>query len=325
MKISIIIPCYNIASHLPKCIESVLNQTYSDFELLLINDGSTDGTLKVCEEYRKKDTRIKVYSHHNRGASYSRNKAMEVACGEYIMFVDGDDWIEKEMLAVLVEDSNNTTVMNICGMINEKSSQVTKNPFYEKLLESKEDLIQKDSFITLVENYQMSSPCCKLYHKSIITDNKIRFDEKISYQEDIIFNLKYFKYIEAVKLRPFYGYHYIQHVVSSSSRYHKYFDHINNLMLQLRHYSRNQHDEKVTRVFVFDTILKAMSNIAHKNAPLRNREKIMELQKILVSDEFNYCQGEIKKSSLNALLKTLLLYKNAYFVNVYYSLKKYLD
>jgi glycosyltransferase involved in cell wall biosynthesis len=324
LNVSIIVPCYNIQQHLPKCIDSVLDQTYTDFEVILVNDGSEDNTLKICEDYRAKDARIKVLTHENRGASYSRNRALAQAGGEYIMFIDGDDWIEKEMLAVLVVDSEDPTIMNICGMVNEKEGHAIKNPFYQKLLEIQKDKIYKNSFITLLENYQISSPCCKLYHKSIITNNNLKFDEKISYQEDIVFNLMYFKHLEAVRLKNFFGYHYIQHIGSSSSRYHKYFGHISNLMLQLRQYAHNECQEKVIRVFILDTLLKAMSNIAHTDSPNSKIIKIKEYKTLLMSDEFNYCVEQINYSTINSFFKRILLLRNEYLIYAYYLLNRYL-
>jgi len=321
LKVSIIIPCYNIELHLRKCINSVLAQTYENFELLLINDGSTDNTFNICEEYKEKDNRIKVFSHENKGVSYTRNRGVELADGNYIMFVDGDDWIEKEMLDSLTEPLN-PDEMNICGMINEKNGQIKENKYYRKLLDAKLDQIENDSFITLVENYQMSSPCCKLYHKSIILDKNIRFDEKITYQEDIVFNLIYFKNISVIKLQPYFGYHYIEHESSSSSKFHKNFNHLNHLMHLLRYYSSNLSHEKVIRVFVLDSILKWMSNISHPSSSLLKFEKINEYEKVLISDEFNYCREEIKNSPLNPLFKIILLIKNAHLTYAYYLLIK---
>ena len=96
--VSIIIPCYNIAQHLPTCIQSVLLQTFTDFELLLINDGSTDTTLQICEQFAANDSRIKVFTHQNKGVSYTRNRGIKEAKGEYIMFVDGDDYVERDYI-----------------------------------------------------------------------------------------------------------------------------------------------------------------------------------------------------------------------------------
>src|SRR5690554_965787 len=97
-KVSIIIPVFNVAEYLPRCIESVLNQDNIDLEVLLINDGSTDSSGEVCEEYAKNDRRIRVFHQENSGVSAARNKGVDESTGNWITFVDADDWIEKNSL-----------------------------------------------------------------------------------------------------------------------------------------------------------------------------------------------------------------------------------
>ena len=96
--VSIIIPVYNVESYLPECIESVLKQTYSHWELLLIDDGSSDGSPQICDEFQRKDSRIRAIHKENQGPSAARNLGIEIAGGDYIVFVDSDDWIAPGML-----------------------------------------------------------------------------------------------------------------------------------------------------------------------------------------------------------------------------------
>ena len=96
--ISIIIPVYNAASYLDKCIESILHQKYKDFELLLINDGSTDNSGDICDAFALKDNRISVFHQQNQGVSAARNLGIEQAKGEWLQFIDSDDWIENDFL-----------------------------------------------------------------------------------------------------------------------------------------------------------------------------------------------------------------------------------
>lgn len=106
--VSVLIPAYNVERYLPKCLDSVLSQTFEDFEVILIDDGSTDGTGKLCDDYAAKDSRIKVYHQDNKGISATRELCLQYASGEYIQFVDGDDWIEPNMLEELVKTANST-------------------------------------------------------------------------------------------------------------------------------------------------------------------------------------------------------------------------
>ena len=100
-KISVIIPIYNVEKYLPKCINSVLNQTYSNLEIILVNDGSTDSCKQICEEYKKLDNRIKIINKKNGGLSDARNYGIEASTGNYIAFLDSDDWIDKELYMTL--------------------------------------------------------------------------------------------------------------------------------------------------------------------------------------------------------------------------------
>ncbi len=102
--LSIIVPVYDLEQYLPACIESVLRQTYGDFELILVDDGSTDGSLSVCRAYETKDPRIRVFHKENGGVSSARNFGLEHAAGEYISFVDGDDQLEPDLYERLMDD-----------------------------------------------------------------------------------------------------------------------------------------------------------------------------------------------------------------------------
>lgn len=116
IKISLIVPCYNIRKYLPRCIESILAQTYKNLEIILISDGSTDGTDEVIREYAKKDSRIIPIFKQNSGVSDTRNRGLDIATGDYIGFVDGDDYIEPEMYETLLKNAiENNADISHCG------------------------------------------------------------------------------------------------------------------------------------------------------------------------------------------------------------------
>ena len=112
--VSIIVPVYKVESYLPQCIESIINQTYPNLEIILIDDGSPDACGKICDEYAKQDKRIKVFHKQNGGLSDARNYGVARASGEYLSFVDSDDWIEPDMFEVLVKvaDDNKADLVN---------------------------------------------------------------------------------------------------------------------------------------------------------------------------------------------------------------------
>ena len=114
-KISIIVPVYNVEKYLSECLDSIINQSYKNIEIILINDGSTDSSLEICQKYQKNDKRIKLISQANKGLSISRNNGMKIATGKYIMFVDSDDIIHSRMIEVLYKEiKNNKCQMAVC-------------------------------------------------------------------------------------------------------------------------------------------------------------------------------------------------------------------
>ena len=128
-ELSIIVPVYNTAQYLPQCIESILKQSFKNWELILIDDGSTDGSAEICEEWAQKDARIKVIHKVNSGQADSRNQALEICQGAYIGFVDSDDWIEESMYEVLMNDLKTTNSdIAICNHYDEsKNKTLCKN------------------------------------------------------------------------------------------------------------------------------------------------------------------------------------------------------
>lgn len=116
IKLSIIVPIYNAQNHLKKCIESIINQTEKDIEIILIDDGSTDDSLKICNEYQRKDFRINVIHQNNSGVSIARNQGIKIAKGEYIGFVDSDDWIDLDMFKRLLEEAKKQMQILLCVM-----------------------------------------------------------------------------------------------------------------------------------------------------------------------------------------------------------------
>lgn len=117
-KISIIVPIYNVEKYLQKCVDSILCQTYKNLEIILVNDGSPDNCPAICDEYAKKDKRIKVIHKQNGGVSSARNAGLDVATGKYVQFVDSDDWVEPEYSKTMINliEENNCD-LGICGYI----------------------------------------------------------------------------------------------------------------------------------------------------------------------------------------------------------------
>lgn len=186
MKISVIIPVYNVEKYLEQCIDSVLCQSYSDFELLLINDGSTDNSGVICDQYATKDARIRVFHKTNGGVSSARNLGIKKAIGEWIAFIDSDDFVADLFLYDFTENLTTCTDLIIQGI---KRYSVDIKIFYEF------DHIIKTNKVEFLNNFKIIpyffGPVSKLYKKDIIRKHNLQFDISKSYAEDTIFNLDY--------------------------------------------------------------------------------------------------------------------------------------
>lgn len=165
--ISIIVPVYNVEKYLPRCIESILNQTYKDLEIILVDDGSPDRCGQICDDYAQKDSRIRVIHKENAGLSSARNAGLGVASGEYLMFVDSDDYISADAAQVLQERMlQDGSDMVIGKHINTYDNEETDGEFCEWMTDAV--LSKQDVFSQLGErNYYALAAWCKLYRKGL--------------------------------------------------------------------------------------------------------------------------------------------------------------
>ena len=192
--VSVIVPIYNSENSIDKCVSSLINQSYKNLQIILINDGSNDNSLILLQEWEKKDSRIEVYTHSNKGVSYTRNQGLKYAKGEYIEFVDVDDYIELDTISKFVEAIELFDVdLIVCGY-NFLSSN-----FQDCILLGENFKFQlKDIFFKFKELYDVgffTSTWNKLYKRSLIN---YYFDEKSSFGEDFDFNLEYFSKCENI-------------------------------------------------------------------------------------------------------------------------------
>lgn len=218
--ISIIIPVYKVEKYIRRCIESVLSQTYNDWELLLIDDGSPDMSGAICDEYEKKDSRIRVFHKENGGVSSARNYGINKAEGEWLVFIDSDDWIEDGYLLEFFNNAPSNDVLLIQGRYNDKSDGTN----IDTIVFKSESYSVNDKVKGIVENQLLfhGAPYCKLYNKDIVINRRILFPENYSYGEDTYFFLRYLKSVKGIRLLPATGYHYIHYEGSNlSNKLHK--------------------------------------------------------------------------------------------------------
>ena len=194
--ISIVIPVYNAEKKLSRCISSVLNQKYSNIEIVLIDDGSKDNSLIIANEWKKKDSRIKVISKENGGVSSARNKGIANSKGDYIMFVDADDWVSDNYCNDMIRAAQKYKAdIVICGFVDIfDDSKIVHTALYDSSLYNKTGKY-KEVCMDLIKTGMSNSPCNKLFRKCKIQDF---FNEERSMGEDLEFNLKYIEKVNEV-------------------------------------------------------------------------------------------------------------------------------
>lgn len=192
--ISVIVPVYNVEEYLPKCIDSIINQTYKNLEIILVDDGSPDNSPKICDDYAKKDKRIKVIHKKNGGVSSARNYGIKESTGEYISFVDADDWVDRKYIEVLYSTSIEYNSDYVCCGYN----RVYNNKKEE--INSTGDVIEytNNEYLIKLLNVQNSYGFCmmKLINKRVLKD--IRFNENLKVGEDALFNVSLCKNLNSI-------------------------------------------------------------------------------------------------------------------------------
>lgn len=208
--ISIIVPVYNVEKYLDECIQSIHEQTYTDWECILINDGSKDNSASICDQWAQKDKRIQAIHQINQGVSAARNKGIQIAKGEFIAFIDSDDWIDKEYLYCMYEayKKHPSSDLIVSGLIHHYNDgkAINKTPEKSQTFELTKNNIK--SFVDLNTKYLLYPPYIKLYKSSIIKDNFIFFDRNYSYGEDLLFNYQYLEHVNTITCIDKAYYHY---------------------------------------------------------------------------------------------------------------------
>lgn len=209
-KISIIIPVYNVEDYLEQCLDSILNETYSNYEIILVDDGSSDSSPAICDRYSKNYSNVDVIHKRNEGVSVARNVGIEKSKGEYIVFIDSDDWVREDFLKVLDANAGNADLLffsnvNVC----DKELLVTYEigNFYSDDRKQIEDEILH-LFNNLAHHDFYGFTWNKLFRADIIKEHNIRFVPGLSVFEDEIFTNDYVKYIHSMQVlnTPIYYY-----------------------------------------------------------------------------------------------------------------------
>lgn len=285
--ISVIVPIYNAEKFLDKCIRSILNQTYNKFELILVNDGSTDSSLEICNKYKKRDKRVRIINKKNEGVIEARKKGIREAKSDYVTFVDADDWIHKKCLEIAWNEVNKTNseivvfnmfkVVGKLGLIKRKNNSIyfSNSKIYQG------ETIKKE----LVNAYLYGHPfpanlCGKLYKKEYL-NNSGKYLSKIKFLgEDLFYNIEVFLKVKKVSVINNVLYYY--RACGGTSKYMPYLfeDAINGYNIQKEVIDNYFNDRIENRyngpsVMLLNTIKTCLSNIFYSKNGRKEKENII--------------------------------------------------
>lgn len=221
ISVSVIIPVYNAGKSLRRCIRSVLAQTVENFELLLVNDGSTDNSAAICDEYAAQDARVRVIHQSNAGVSSARNAGLDASEGEWVVFIDADDHVEKLYLESLLSQTRSS---GVSALVMQGFRKIYPDGLEEQM-DLGNSVARGASMRRLFSEqpiFEFGYPFGKLYNRVILEKHHLRFDTHLKYAEDMIFMLQYIQYVDSVIFIPGTHYHYQVNASSLSQRYNSH-------------------------------------------------------------------------------------------------------
>ena len=282
-KLSVIIPVYNVQRYLRECLKSIINQTYKNLEIICINDGSTDKSLEILKEFEKIDKRIKIFSQINKGVSSARNKGIELSTGQYITFVDSDDYLNLNVY----KNSMNNIINNDIDVLSFDMKSTNKKLKRKKMHRK---IYFNDNFKAMSDRGIYPSICNKIFRKKLITDYNIRFKEELYFGEDDLFRLMSFVVAKKISLLPNEYYIYRIRKNSSSKKLNKEKYLINNIkrfkfLIQFfnEHKINNKNDYLIE--FALGITYKFIIKMKNKNKKKLYAEQILDfLENNLIKD-----------------------------------------
>lgn len=309
--ISIIVPVYNVEKYLNRCIESIVSQTYKKLEIILVDDGSSDKCPQICDEWAKKDSRIKVIHKENHGVSSARNTGLINSKGDYIGFVDPDDYIEHNMYEELLYSLKESNMkISMCGYSKIKDNEILSTYICDDKIISSEKLLNdifNEIFMGVVWN--------KLFVRTLFINNEkqILFNENIHYCEDILIlvNILNSKDNIAIIKKPLYNYIVVNTSITHSIISEKKLTIINAIDL-IVNLGNKKFPSLVRKIKSWSCRLKISLLIDLKQSSFKKRNEYIPKLKKYIKENFKYCNTKVKLRAIMAL----------YFPSIYILLKK---
>ena len=334
IKISVVVPVFNSEKYLKKCIDSIINQTYKNIEIILINDGSSDKSEEICNSYLKIYKNIKLINQSNSGVSVARNNGLKSSTGDYVLFVDSDDWLEKDMLEIMVKEIDNFDIDIVRCEYFVESNPVLEDKYFKKLYFKNVEIRNNNYLIENITNYNINPAVWMMLIKRELAV-KHKFTSNIGYGEDLIYSLDLLLDSKKTKIIPYAFYHYRLSYNSASRNPAKYTRNIENL-IKLHTYikdiltkngiNNNRIEKNSIKAYYYLIIwyeyLKFNASVLDENG------FIEELKKIRNSDEYVFYLKKFGKNSNLKLNRRLIIWffdNKLYFMILFtLKLKKYL-
>lgn len=317
--ISIIVPVYNCNDSIQKCVNSIQKQNYPDWELILVDDGSTDGSGQLCDQFGAADSRIRVIHKKNGGVSSARNAGIDTAQGEFILFCDSDDYVEPIWCSKLVSAAQSyLNTLPICNFFRDSASGESIN--YEQQCNALDVKIRPEDFFKLYQLELLGTPWNKIYRRDILSEKHIRFCPDLSLGEDLVFNLDYMKFLDGFSYINEPLYHYsLGNGQSLSAKYYPDLHGIYHVIFSELKEALNaipgafmqwEQDYYRSYFFAFDRVFR---NTFSSNNPLTKKEKWQYNAAAFRSDAFQQCKQAIPKHHIN-ILQYWGLQTNSYYI-----------
>ncbi|MGG7152308.1 glycosyltransferase family 2 protein [Clostridium neonatale] len=294
-KISIITPVYKVEKYLKKCIDSILNQTLTDFELFIVDDGSPDNCGKIMDEYAKNDSRVKVIHKKNGGAPSARNAGIKCASGKYMYFPDSDDWLERDYLEKLYNIAEKYSAQLVISGFTMEYFENGKEQSYKVSVPDdiyeNQDMV-RDNLHNYFNNMMMAVPWNKLYRTDYIIEKGILFPNLK--WDDLHFNMEIIKDISSVAISKNSGYHFFRSREGSETTtvfdgllYEKRREQFEHIMDIYKYWGKERDDDILSKLYGYyaSRLVQCIQEISISNKSNKEKRKLINE---IINDKFNY-------------------------------------
>ena len=328
-EVSVIVPIYNAEIYIKKCVDSIISQLFNNIEIILVNDGSTDKSGLICDEYAKKDIRIKVIHKNNEGVAMARNEGMKLATGKYFVFIDSDDYVENDYIEILY----NAMVVKDVDLVlsGYKKVALENNKIIDEYVKL-DRLMSTEQFLNHIHEYLekmlIQGPCSKIFKRNIIEENNIKFPNNMSFGEDTIFVYSYIEKCKNIFNICHAPYNYLVHKNNSLSSKAignklEIFIFINEKLMNLLS-KYNAINEK-NKEYINSNICNQLIYLDEDFVSGENIDKLRRLNEVVNNNVVINSFINSKRTDFQyKIIKSLMLRKKIRYINLFYNVKKHI-